>query len=184
MAATLGQLAPQFGCELVGDANVVVNRVGTLASAAPDAVTFLANSLYRAQLADTRAAAVILAPRDRDACPVASLVHPEPYLAYARIATALHPPVPNVPGVHTSAVVAASAGVAASAQVDAQAVIGSDSSVADDAVIGPGAVLGSNVSVGKGTRIGPRVTLLDGVRIGVRCIVHPGAVIGADGFGF
>ena len=26
--------------------------------------------------------------------------------------------------------------------------------------------------------------MLDGVRIGARCIVHPGAVIGADGFGF
>jgi UDP-3-O-[3-hydroxymyristoyl] glucosamine N-acyltransferase len=184
MAATLGQLAAQFGCELVGDANVVVNRVGTLAGAAPDAVTFLANSLYRAQLADTRAAAVILAPRDRDACPVASLVHPEPYLAYARIAASLHPPTSAVPGVHMSAVVAASARVAASAQVDAQAVIGSDCTVAEDAVIGAGAVLGTNVSVGKGTRIGPRVTLLDGVRVGARCIVHPGAVIGADGFGF
>lgn len=66
MAATLGQLAAQFGCELVGDAGVVVNRVGTLANAAPDAVTFLANPLYRAQLASTRAAAVVVAPRDAD----------------------------------------------------------------------------------------------------------------------
>jgi len=184
MAATLGQLAAQFGCELVGDPGVVVNRVGTLSGAAPDAVTFLANSLYRAQLAETRAAAVILAPRDRDACPVASLVHPEPYLAYARIASSLHPPASIVAGVHASAVVAASARVAASAQVDAQAVIGGDSSVADDAVIGAGAVLGTNVSVGKGTRIGPRAVLLDGVRIGARGIVHAGAVIGSDGFGF
>src|SRR6187200_2642195 len=124
MAATLGQLAAQFGCELVGDAGVVVNRVGTLSGAAPDAVT--------------------LAPRDRDACPVASLVHPEPYLAYARIASSLHPPASIVAGVHASAVVAASARVAAGAQVDAQAVIGGDSSVADDAVIGAGAVLGTN----------------------------------------
>jgi UDP-3-O-[3-hydroxymyristoyl] glucosamine N-acyltransferase len=184
MAATLGQLAAQFGCELVGDPGVVVNRVGTLASAAPDAVTFLANSLYRAQLKSTRAAAVILAPRDRDACPVASLVHPEPYLAYARIAASLHPPAFAVPGVHTSAVVAASARVAPSAQIDAQAVVGSHCTIADDAVVGAGAVLGANVVVGKGTRIGPRVSVLDGVRVGARCIVHPGAVIGADGFGF
>jgi UDP-3-O-[3-hydroxymyristoyl] glucosamine N-acyltransferase len=184
MAATLGQLAAQFGCELVGDPGVVVNRVGTLATAAPDAVTFLANSLYRAQLKGTRAAAVILTPRDRDGCPVACLVHAEPYLAYARIAAALHPPAAAVPGVHTSAVVAASARVASSAQIDAQAVVGSDCTIADDAIVGAGAVLGANVSVGKGTRIGPRVTVLDGVRIGARCIVHPGAVIGADGFGF
>jgi UDP-3-O-[3-hydroxymyristoyl] glucosamine N-acyltransferase len=184
MAATLGQLAARFGCELHGDANVIVNRVGTLSGAAPDAITFLANSQYRAQLKDTHAAAVILAPRDRDACPVACLVHAEPYLTYARIATALHPPGSAVGGVHATAVVAASARVAATAQIDAHAVVGSDSAIGDGAVIGAGTVLGSNVAVGNGTRIGPRVTVLDGVRIGARCIVHPGAVIGADGFGF
>jgi UDP-3-O-[3-hydroxymyristoyl] glucosamine N-acyltransferase len=184
MAATLGQLAAQFGCELHGDPAVVVTRVGTLSSAAPDAIAFLANSLYRAQLGRTHAAAVILAPRDRDACPVASLVHPEPYLTYARVAASLHPPSAAAPGMHSSAVVAASARVAASAQVDAHAVVGSDCTIADDVVIGAGTVLGTNVSVGKGTRIAPRVTLLDGVRVGARCIVHAGAVIGADGFGF
>jgi UDP-3-O-[3-hydroxymyristoyl] glucosamine N-acyltransferase len=184
MAATLGELAARYDCELHGDPNVVVNRVGTLSSAAPDAVTFLANSLYRAQLKEARAAAVIVAPRDRDACPVASLVHPEPYLTYARIAATLHPPAAVVPGVHSSAVVAASARVASSAQLDAHAVIGGDCSVGENVVIGAGAVLGMNVTIGQGTRIGPRVTVLDGVRIGARCILHPGAVIGADGFGF
>jgi UDP-3-O-[3-hydroxymyristoyl] glucosamine N-acyltransferase len=161
-----------------------VSRVGTLAGAAPDAVTFLANSLYRPQLASTRAAAVVLAPRDRDACPVASLVHADPYLTYARIATWLYPAPTVVPGTHASAVVAASARIAAGAQIDAQVVIGADCVVADEVVIGAGTVLGAGVKVGGGTRIGPRVTLLDGVRIGARCIVHPGAVIGADGFGF
>jgi UDP-3-O-[3-hydroxymyristoyl] glucosamine N-acyltransferase len=184
MPATLGELAAQFGCELHGDPSVVVRRVGSLTSAAPDAITFLANSLYRGQLAGTRAAAVIVAPRDRAASPVATLVHAEPYLTYARVASMLHPPAAVAPGVHASAVVAASARVAASAQVDANAVIGSDCTIGEDAVIGAGSVLGTNVSVGNGTRIGPRVTLLDGVRIGARCTLHPGAVIGADGFGF
>jgi UDP-3-O-[3-hydroxymyristoyl] glucosamine N-acyltransferase len=184
MAATLGELAARFGCELVGDANVVVNRVGTLSNAAPDAVTFLANSLYRSQLGHTRAAAVIVAPRDRDACPVACLVHAEPYLTYARIAAVLHPQARVVAGVHLSAVVAASAKVAASAQIDAHAVVGEGASIGEHALIGAGAVVGAGTAVGQGTRIGPRVTLLDGVKIGARCIVHPGAVIGADGFGF
>lgn len=184
MAATLGQLAAQFECELHGDPHVLVTRVGTLANAAPDAVTFLANPSYRTQLEATRAAAVILAPRHVEACPVASLVHPEPYLTYARIAATLHPPVPVVPGVHMSAVVAASARVASSAQIDAQAVVGADCTIEENVVLGAGTVLGANVAVGAGTRIGPRVTLLDGVRIGARCIVHPGVVIGADGFGF
>jgi UDP-3-O-[3-hydroxymyristoyl] glucosamine N-acyltransferase len=184
MAATLGDLAARFGCELRGDANLKVNRVGTLSGAAPDALTFLANSHYRAQLAATRAAAVILAPRDADACPVACLVHPEPYLTYARAATFLHPAPAPVPGIHATAVVAVNARVAASAQVDAHAVIGPGSTVGEHAVVGAGTVLGANVAIGAGTRLAPRVTVQHGVRIGARCIVHPGAVLGADGFGF
>jgi UDP-3-O-[3-hydroxymyristoyl] glucosamine N-acyltransferase len=115
---------------------------------------------------------------------VPSLVHTDPYLTYARIASFLHPQPPAVPGVHASAVVAASARVAATAEVGAHAVIGSDCVIGPDAIVGASAVLGTNVRVGQGTSIGPRVTVLDGVRIGARCIVHPGAVIGADGFGF
>ena len=80
--------------------------------------------------------------------------------------------------------IAASARVAPSAQIGAHTVIGSGCSIGESAVVGPGSVLGANVSVGAGTRLVARVTVLDDVQIGARCIVQPGAVIGADGFGF
>ena len=184
MATTLRELAARFGCELRGNPDLIVNRVGTLANAGSDAVTFLANPAYRPQLAATRAAVVILDERNSAACPVASLVHPQPYLIYARIAALLNPAPAAVAGIHASAVVASSARVAATAQVDPHVVIGAGCSIGEGATLGAGAMLGANVTIGPGTRIGPRVTLLDGVRVGARCIVHPGAVIGADGFGF
>ena len=184
MSATLRELAERFGCELHGDADHVVTRVGTLAGAAADAVTFLANPLYRAQLARTRAGAVILEERDRGGCPVACLVHPQPYLIYARVAAFLHPSPAPTPGVHPSAVVAAGVRVPQSAQIAPYAVVGSGCTLGEGVVLGPGCVLGADVAIGAGTRLGARVTALDGVRIGKRCIVHPGAVLGADGFGF
>jgi UDP-3-O-[3-hydroxymyristoyl] glucosamine N-acyltransferase len=184
MPATLRELADRFGCELHGDGAVVVTRVGTLAGAASDAVTFLANPLYRSQLAQTRAAAVILEPRHRDASPVACLVTPEPYVAYAKIAGFLHPPAAPRPGVHPTAVVAAGVTIPPSAQIDAHASIGSGCMLGEAVIIGAGTVLGSGVTIGAGTRLAPRVTVLDGVQIGARCVLHPGAVIGADGFGF
>lgn len=184
MSATLRELADEFSCRLYGDPDRIVTRVGTLSGAGPDAVSFLANPLYRAQLASTHAGAVILAERDREACPTACLVHERPYAAYARIAARLHPAAVSAAGVHPSAVIAASARLAPSAEIGANAVIGAGSEVGDAAVVGPGCVLGANVSVGAATRLVARVTLLDGVRIGARCIVHAGAVIGADGFGF
>ena len=106
MGVTLGELAAKFACELHGAADQVITRVGTLSGAGPDAITFLANPAYRMQLAGTRAAAVILEERNRSDCPVASLVHPRPYLIYARIASSLYPPPVPRPGVHVTAVLA------------------------------------------------------------------------------
>jgi UDP-3-O-[3-hydroxymyristoyl] glucosamine N-acyltransferase len=184
MGVTLGELAAKFGCELHGAADPVITRVGTLSGAGPDAITFLANPAYRAQLAGTRAAAVILEERNRADCPVASLVHPQPYLIYARVASALYPPPAPRPGVHATAVVASDARVASTAEVGANVVIGEGATIGAGAVIGAGSVVGAGVSIGAGTRLGPRVVVLERVRIGARCTLHPGAVLGADGFGF
>lgn len=184
MSATLRELADEFGCELHGDPARVVTRVGTLGSAGPDAITFLANPLYRPQLAGTQAGAVILEEKQRAGCPTACLVHGRPYLTYARVAAYLHPVPAPVAGIHASAVVASGAQVAASAEIGPHVVLGPGCKIGESAVIGAGSVLGTEVEIGAGTRLVARVTVLDGVRIGARCILHAGVVIGADGFGF
>jgi UDP-3-O-[3-hydroxymyristoyl] glucosamine N-acyltransferase len=62
--------------------------------------------------------------------------------------------------------------------------------VEEGARIGPGAwvgaqcLVGRDCEVGAATRLAARVTLAERCRIGARGLVHPGAVIGADGFGF
>jgi len=184
MSATLRELAEEFGCELHGDPSRVVTRVGTLGGAGPDAITFLANPLYRSQLAGTHAGAVILDETQWAGCPTACLVHAQPYLTYARIATYLNPAPTAVAGIHSSAVVASSAQVASSAEIGPHVAIGPRCRIEDAALIGAGSVLGADVRIGAGTRLVARVTVLDGVRIGARCILQPGSVIGADGFGF
>jgi UDP-3-O-[3-hydroxymyristoyl] glucosamine N-acyltransferase len=183
MAISLGELAIQFGCELIGDPSVQVSRVATLSGADEFSVSFLSAPAYRQLLTETRAAAVILRAADADICPVNALVSSNPYLLYARIATVLHPPATMPPGVHSSAVVAASAIVAASAHVAAHTVIGDNCAIGDRAIVGPGCVIGMDCRIGEGTRLAANVTLGADVSIGSRCIVHPGAVIGSDGFG-
>lgn len=182
--ATLGELAERFGCVLHGPPEQAVSRVGTLTGAGPDAIAFLANPAYAKRLAETRAGAVILEERYRAECPVPCLVAENPYATYARIAELLHPPPPISPGIHPTAVVAPSAVVAASAEVGPNAVVGAHSEVGEGALIGPSSVLGAGVRIGAHTRLVAHVTVLDGVSIGSRCLFQPGAVIGADGFGF
>jgi len=184
MPATLDELAKRFDCRLEGSGDTVVERVATLAAAAPDAISFLANPLYRSALAGTRAAAVILSEDERAECPVAALVSANPYATYARIATFLHPPPAAKPGVDASASVAADAEIDPSAEVGPLAVVGRRARIDAGACVGAGTIVGADSVIGAGTRLAPRVSVLDRVSLGERCIVHSGAVIGADGFGF
>jgi UDP-3-O-[3-hydroxymyristoyl] glucosamine N-acyltransferase len=183
MQASLGELATRFGCELVGDPASTVTHVATLANAGPGALSFLANPAYRDELAKTRAGAVVVGPGDADSCPVAALISRDPYLTYAHIAGVLHPAPAFAPGVHASAIVSPSARIADTASIGALVVVGEDAVVGEGASIGPGAVIGPRCRIGAATRIHAKVTLVEDVRIGTRCIIHPGAVIGCDGFG-
>lgn len=180
---SLGELAIRFGCDLAGNPESVVSRVATLANAGPDALTFLANPAYRANLRATRAGAVILRQEDASESPVAALIADDPYAVYARMAALLHPPPVFPPGVHAGAVVDASAEIAVSAHVGANAVIGRDVRLDEGVAIGPGCVVGPRCSLGRDSRLHANVTLVEAVQLGQRCIVHSGAVIGSDGFG-
>ena len=184
MSVSIGELAVRFGCELKGDPGVQVERVASLAHADEQSVAFIANPCYRAQLADTCAAVVVLDEASAAACPVAALICANPHATFARIAAVLHPAPAGPPGVHPSAVVASGARVHPSAHVGALCVIGSGAVVGERAYIGPQSLLDEGVRVGDDVRLMSRVTLCRGVVIGDRTIVQPGAVIGGDGFGF
>jgi UDP-3-O-[3-hydroxymyristoyl] glucosamine N-acyltransferase len=183
MELTLGELAIRHGLELRGDPDQRVSRVGTLQQAGPDAVSFLANPRYRKHLATTRAGAVVLEPDHAAECLVAVLVSRNPYAAYARIAADLHPPPAFVPGVRPGAQVDPTAEVAEDACVAPGAVIERSVRIGAGAYIGPNCVVEYGAEIGAGSRLVANVTVCHGVRIGARTLVHPGAVIGADGFG-
>ena len=184
MPVTLGELAVRFGCELRGDPDVRIERVATLANADAHALSFLANPRYRKELAGTRAAAVVLSAASAADCPAAMLLAENPYATYARMAALLHPPPPLNPGVHPSAVIAASARIAADAEIGAGAVLGPDVTVGARVLVGPQCVLAAGVTLASDVRLIARVTLGRGVTVGARSVLQPGAVVGADGFGF
>jgi UDP-3-O-[3-hydroxymyristoyl] glucosamine N-acyltransferase len=181
---SLGELAVRFGLGLQGEPGLRVSRVATLSHAGSGALSFLANSRYRKQLDSTHATAVLLGPENAEGCPVAALIDPNPYLAYARIADLLHPPRRDAAGIHASAVVSGGARIAASATVGPLCVIEDEVEIGDRVFVGPGSVVQRGARIGADTHLIARVSVCAGVRIGQRCVLHPGAVVGADGFGF
>ncbi len=183
MPIKLGELAEQFGCELVGDAGIIVDNVAGLQNAGPGSLSFLSNPRFRDQLAATRAAAVVLRAEDVGDSPTAALVSENPYADYARMAAIIHPPPTHRPGVDASAVVAADAAISPTAHIAANVCIGERSAIGDNVYVGPGTVIGPDCSVGNDCRLIANVTLVRDVKLGQRAILHPGVVIGADGFG-
>ena len=182
-AYTLGELARRFALELRGDASLPVHGVATLVDAAAGQLGFLANPRYRAQLAGSRAGAVVLRADDAEAWTGPCLLAVDPYAAFAHIATLFEHRPAAAAGVHPSAVVAPGAQVAASASIGPFCVIDDEAVVGDGAQLGPHCVVGRRCAVGAQSRLVARVTLVCDVTLGRRVLVHPGAVIGADGFG-
>ena len=183
MPISLGELATRFGCELIGDPDSVVSGVASLPNATAESLTFLASKAYKEQLSSTKAAAVVLRPVDAPDCPVAALLHDDPYACYARMAAVVFPAPVYAPGVHASAVVDETATVASSAHLAPNVVVGERSSIGENVYVGPGTVIGPDCEVGDDCRFIANVTLARAVTIGKRGIFHPGVVLGADGFG-
>jgi UDP-3-O-[3-hydroxymyristoyl] glucosamine N-acyltransferase len=180
---TLSAIADRFDLELRGDGAFAIAGVGTLSSATSEQLSFLANPQYRGQLADSRAGAVVLRADDADANRGNSLIAKDPYVAFAKIAALFERAPAVAPGVHPSAVVASGASIAQSASIGPLCSIDAGAVIEDGAVLGPQCVIGERCVVGAQSRLVARVTLVRDVTLGKRVLVHPGAVIGADGFG-
>ncbi len=184
MSYRLGEIAECLGAGLLGDPEVVIDRIAALDAAGPRDVTFLSNRRYRPHLGRTRAGAVILAPEFAGDCPVPALVLDNPYLGYARVAALLSPASEIVPGIAASAVIEPGARVAADASVGAHCVVEAGAHVGAGTSLGAGSFLGRYSSIGPHGRVAARVVICKDVSIGARAVIHPGAVIGGDGFGF
>jgi UDP-3-O-[3-hydroxymyristoyl] glucosamine N-acyltransferase len=165
----LGAIVDALGGELHGDAALSIERLAPLQNAQPDALSFLSHPKYQQELAASKAACVIVSPAMREpaAARGAYIVTPDPYLYFARLTQLwkAHHARPDADRIHPSAV------IHPEAQVDATARIGALCVVERGARIGAGTVLKS------------RVTVSEDCVIGERCLLHPGVVIGADGFG-
>jgi UDP-3-O-[3-hydroxymyristoyl] glucosamine N-acyltransferase len=166
----LGSIIEALGGELCGDPERLIEGLAPLESADSRQLSFLASARYQSQLADSRAACVIVGPAMREAALARGdcIVAEQPYLYFARVTQLWKSRL----------------AVAAGPAVQPSAVIDPDAVIDPTAHIGPLCVIERGARVGAGTVLKARVTIGEDCVIGARCIVHPGVVIGADGFGF
>jgi len=180
---TLAELAEAFALTVVGDPSLRISGVSSLEAAKATDLAFLANPKYRSQLAHTNAGAIVAGEGALATARCAVLLSPNPYADYARIAGNFESRSILEPGIHPSAVIDVNARISPNAHIGPFVVVAAGASVADGATVGPHCIIGPDCHVGPDCQLVARVSLVTRVRLGARVLVHPGAVLGADGFG-
>lgn len=176
------ELAERLQAPFEGDGELKIERALSVEEAGPGDLAFAAGRKGAALAAASGAGCLIVDaafPGGRTLIRVK-----DPRTAFAMALMMLYPAKRYAPGVHPSAVVAASAVLGEGVHVAANAVIGENASIGAGSVIGAGCFVGDGVALGPNCLLHPRVTIYDGVRVGARAILHSGVVLGADGFGF
>lgn len=181
--ATLRDLAELVGGKIVGDGGVEIRNAAPIETAGEGDITFVANPKYLSRLGQSRASAVIVSP-GIESPGRALLVCANPYLAFAKILTALRVRRPEPQGVLPGASVHAGATLAEGVTVHPGCVVGEGASIGRGTVLYPNVVVYENATVGEECLLHAGVVVREGCRLGNRVIVQPGAVIGSDGFGF
>ena len=183
-SVTLGELASKYGCKLIGDDETRVSKVSTLQDADQDSISFLANPVYKSHLSETKASAVILSEEDQENCPCASLICKDPYLVFTRISSMLDHSKSFHPEIHSTAVIHNNAIVPESCSIQPGAFIAEGVNLGESVYIGANSVIEKNAHIGENSWIAPNVTVMNDCIVGNRAVIHPGVVIGGDGYGF
>jgi UDP-3-O-[3-hydroxymyristoyl] glucosamine N-acyltransferase len=180
---TVSELAGFCAGRPEGDASRRISGVSSTQSATVRDLAFGEDARGAQAALESSAGCVIL--RDDVAAPGRTVIrHPQPKLAFARLAARVCPPPRPAAGVHPKASVEESAKLAAGVHVGASAVVGAGAVIGKNTVISAGVVVGDGCRIGEDCWLHPRVTLYPGVTLANRVVLHAGVVIGGDGFGY
>ncbi len=181
---TVGELARRLGGTVEGDAERLLVDVRGLQDATAEHLSFLSNRRYVSRMRESAAGAVLVdgdtvAPEGHTVIRIA-----DPYGAFAAAMGIFHPQPWPQPGVAALAAVHPSARIHPDATVEAFAWIGPDAQVGAGTWIEAGVRIGAGATVGSGCRLMANSVVCDGCVLGDRVWLNPGAVVGAEGFGF
>jgi UDP-3-O-[3-hydroxymyristoyl] glucosamine N-acyltransferase len=181
---SLAVLADLVGGCVSGDPSTLVSGVAPLNVAGPDHVAFLSNPKFHSQLADCKAAAIIVHPSLQGSMETPLLLAENPYLAFAKILTFFEVPPFVGQGIQTGAHVHPDAVVGNNVTIESGCVVCAGATVGNGTHLSPNVVVGVDAVIGDDCLLHANVTVREKSVLGNRVIIQPGAVVGGDGFGF
>src|SRR5258708_25844532 len=183
MALTAAEVAAQLQGEILGDGSILLSGFAPADKARPGDLTFAENETYFNRAEASAASAILVAGPFTSKHKVLIRV-PNARVAFAKVLPIFFPETAFAPGIHPTAVVAASAQIDPSAHVGPHCVIGEKARLGARSVLQGGNHVGADSQLGEDTNLFPNVTIYPRTQIGNRVRIHSGTVIGSDGFGY
>ncbi len=180
---TAAELAERLQGQVLGDGALRLSGFALAETAGPADLTWAETPKHFARAEAGRAGA-ILVTGDLGSSRKTLIRVANARVAFARALSWFYPEPEFAPGVHPTAVVAASAVVDPSAHVGPHCVVGERARLGPRAVLMAADQVGADCEVGEDARLFPGVTLYPGTRVGRRVRLHAGVVVGSDGFGY
>jgi len=183
MPYTTQEISKLIGGQVVGDENAVLKNFVTIETAQPGDLTFAENEEFFSRAEQSGATAIIADKRFTSEKKILIQV-PNARVAFARALALFFPDKKFPPGIHPTAVIAATAKIDPSAHVGPHCVVGERVSIGARAVLQAGNFIGDDSKLGEDVLLFPNVTVYSRGDIRNRVRIHANSVIGSDGFGY
>ncbi|MEO8204958.1 MAG: UDP-3-O-(3-hydroxymyristoyl)glucosamine N-acyltransferase [Chthoniobacterales bacterium] len=168
-----------------GTPELKITGVAAVSEATAGDITFFSNPRYLPALRRSKAGAVFV-PRDfSEDVPAALIKVDSPSAAFVMAVKYFAPPtIVFEKGVHPTAIIGAGVELGTDVSIQPYAVIEPGAKIGARTVVGAHSYIGHETRIGEDCLIYTRVTVRDRCILGNRIILHPGVVVGADGFGY
>ena len=198
IALTAANIASMVQGVVVGNDQQAVTGIQRIDGASNNDVTFLNSEAYRKFLSITHAGIILISEAvwqieqsigsqkhtDKMTTPTLVVV-PDAYRAFVVVMQHFFPPLTMSAGLrHPTATIHKTAEVHPTACIGPGCAIDAGSVISQNVMLYANVIVYENVTIGANSIVHANAVLGAGTIIGERCIIHPGAVLGADGFGF
>lgn len=184
MGLSVQEIADFLGAKFVGAAATTINTVAPLDKATADSISFLSSPKYRAYLQQSTAGAVLVTAKHAADSKTTVIIVDNPYLAYARVCTLLHPAARSVAMIHPTAILAEGVELAEGISLGPNVVVEQGVKIGNRCRVAAGCYLGENVVLGNDCVLDAGVRVYHESSLGDRVRVQANTTIGSDGFGY
>ncbi|MEX2215362.1 MAG: UDP-3-O-(3-hydroxymyristoyl)glucosamine N-acyltransferase [Phycisphaeraceae bacterium] len=188
---TVQQICDLLKGQLTGPGELVITGLCGIDQAAAGHLTLIGTGKFVKRWTTSKATAAIVSqevgPDLRPGEGRAFIRVPDAELAMVTVLKMFAPPLPQAgmsDAVHPTAIVDPTAQVGKDVRIGARCIVGPRAIVGDRTTLYPNVMINDDVKIGSDCIIWHNVVIRERCTVGRFCQIHPGAVIGADGFGY